>query len=222
LWRKVNSSNITAFFGKFTLPNEIANFDLPTMIEFIDGLVNKGEYTDWSVALMSLKSTPNSSYNFNNDVTINLAFRNDSKIATNYYGIRKNHILSSSDDEFIDLDITDLNANYNNANQAFKDRYCQEHPNADRDKVNLAKGRWVREKYRSRQNPLLIIYPLTQKGIGGSDEDKPIIGFAISFPQTNQTDAAVAYKVNATVNTLIQSDDEFDNNNDNEYNDDND
>lgn len=222
LWRNVNSSSITAFFGNFTLPNEIANFDLPTMIEFIDGLVSKGEYTDWSVAVMSLKSSPNSSYKFKSDVTINLAFRNDSKIATNYYGIRKNHILSSSDDEFIDLDITDLNANYNNANQAFKDRYCQEHPNADRDKVNLAKGRWVREKYRSRQNPLLIIYPLTQKGIGGSDEDKPIIGFAISFPQTNQTDAAVAYKVNATVNTLIQSDDEFDNNNDNEYNDDND
>lgn len=222
LWRNVNSSSITAFFGNFTLPNEIANFDLPTMIEFIDGLVSKGEYTDWSVAVMSLKSSPNSSYKFKSDVTINLAFRNDSKIATNYYGIRKNHILSSSDDEFIDLDITDLNANYNNANQAFKDRYCQEHPNADRDKVNLAKGRWVREKYRSRQNPLLIIYSLTQKGIGGSDEDKPIIGFAISFPQTNQTDAAVAYKVNATVNTLIQSDDEFDNNNDNEYNDDND
>ena len=48
LWRKVNSSNITAFFSNFTLPNEIANFDLPTLVEFIDGLVNKGEYEPWN------------------------------------------------------------------------------------------------------------------------------------------------------------------------------
>ena len=222
LWRNVRSSIITSFLSQFTLPDEIANFDLPTMVEFIDGLVSKGEYTDWSVALMSLKSSPNSSYKFNNDVTVNMAFRNDSKISTNYYGIRKNHILSSSDDEFIDLDMTNLNAKYDIANRGFKDRYCQEHPNADRDKVNLAKGRWVREEFRSRKNPLLIIYPLTQKGIGGSDEDKPIIGFAISFPQTNKADAAVAYKVNSTINSLINSGDEFDNDNDNDYNDDND
>lgn len=192
------------------------------MVDFIDGLVNKGEYTEWSVALMSRQSSPNSYYCFNDHITSNLFLRNDSKVNPDYYGIRKNHIIGDSNDEFIDLNLATLNAQYDVANQIFKDRYCQEHPNANRDKVNLAKGRWVREKFRSKQNPLLIIYPLTQKGIGRTDDEKPIIGFAISFPQSDQTDAAVAYRVNTTVNTYIQQSDEFDNNNDNEYPDDND
>lgn len=222
LWRTVKSSYITTFLGNFTLPDSIANFDLPTMIDFIDGLVNKGEYNDWSVALMSRQSNPNSSHQFNDHIATNLFLRNDSKVNPDYYGIKKNHIIGDSNDEFIDLNLATLDAQYDVANKSFKDRYCQEHPNANRDKVNLAKGRWVREEYRSKQNPLLIIYPLTQKGIGRADDEKPIIGFAISFPQTNQTNAAVAYRVNTTVNTYIQQDDEFDNNNDNEYPDDND
>ena len=225
LWRDVDSSSITTFFNNFILPDSITNFDLPTMVDFINGLVRRGEYTNWSVALMSLNGSPNSSFKFNNHIATNLVLRNDSKVDPNYYGIKKNHIISSSDDsseEFIDLDMNDLNARYNVANQAFKNNYCQDHPNADRDRVNLAKGRWVRENYRSARNPLLIIYPLTQKGIGRSDNDNPIIGFAISFPKTNQTDAAVAYRVNSTVNSYIQNDDEFDNDNDNEYENDND
>ena len=222
LWRNVNSSHVTTFLGSFTLPDSIVNFDLPTMVDFIDGLVNKGEYTNWSVALMSRQGCPNSNYPFNDNITSNLFLRNDSKVNPDYYGIRKNHIIGNSNDEFIDLDITTLDAQYNIANQEFKDRYCQEHPNANRDNVNLAKGRWVREEFRSKQTPLLIIYPLTQKGIGGTDESTPIIGFAISFPQTNQNDAAVAYRINATVNSIIETDNEFDDNNDNDYNDEND
>ena len=134
LWRDVNSSCITTFFNNFILPDSITNFDLPTMVDFINGLVRRGEYTNWSVALMSLNGSPNSSFRFNDHIATNLVLRNDSKVDPNYYGIKKNHIISSSDDsseEFIDLDMNDLNARYNIANQAFKDNYCQDHPNAD-------------------------------------------------------------------------------------------
>lgn len=224
LWKSVDHSEITSFLNRFALPDSIVNLDLGTMIDFIEGLVRKGEYTNWNVALMSLKSSPNSNYNFGHGIIANLSLRNDSHMDPNYYALKKNHIISPSD-EMLDLDISDVDAKYAVANQLFRDRYKNDHPDVKDDKLpNLSKGKWIRDEYRSKQTPLLLIYPLSQKGIGKPDSDLPIIGFAISFPNTSHDDSAVAYKVNyaAKFNALIATDDEFDANNDNDYNEDND
>lgn len=224
LWRNIDHSMITNFLSKYTLPDSIVNLDLATMIEFIEGLAQKGEYTNWNVALMSLKSNPNSDYTFNSGIKVNLSLRNDSHNEPNYYALRKNHIISPSD-ELLDLDNADVDAKYDVANQRFKDRYKIDHPDVKDDKLpNLAKNKWVRTEYRSTKTPLLLLYPLSQKGIGNSDENKPIMGFAISFPNTTHDDSAVAYKVNyaAKFNALVAAADEFDDNNDNDYVEDND
>ena len=54
-------------------------------------------------------------------------------------------------------------------------------------------GKFIR-KYRGPRNALLLLYVLDPKGFNGKEE-KPAIGFAISFPEI-ENDEKIPYKVN--------------------------
>ena len=87
----------------------------------------------------------------------------------------------------------------------------------------------VRKEFRSKTNPLLLIYPLNPEGANVKDnngniihgtevytaQDEPFIGFAISFPRTD-TGEAVSYQVNTNAD-FASTEESFDNDNDVEY-----
>jgi len=91
----------------------------------------------------------------------------------------------------------------------------------------------VREEYRSVKNPVLLIYTLDPYYANVFDadgeiktgtlehkhSDEPFVGFAISFPRTNTSFAGVEYTANM-VEEFAATEDAFEEENDNEYNDD--
>jgi hypothetical protein len=92
-------------------------------------------------------------------------------------------------------------------------------------------GRLVREEFRNPNTPLLIIYtldpyyanPLDKDGkidktrIRFNHTDEPFVGYAIAFPNTN-TGYTVDYTANM-VEDFEHTEDLFENDNDNVYND---
>ena len=76
----------------------------------------------------------------------------------------------------------------------------------------------VREEYRPRTQPLLMIYPLNPRGADSSlpDNGIPFIGLVIAFPSTCRTDIAYSYVVNQ-VEDYAEDENNFDETNDNTY-----
>ena len=82
----------------------------------------------------------------------------------------------------------------------------------------------VRQEFRSKQTPLLMIYPLNPKSsnmpgvkdaVSYTKDDEPFIGFAIAFPHSD-TDKAVSYVANQVADFAVTEED-FDSTNDNTY-----
>jgi hypothetical protein len=87
----------------------------------------------------------------------------------------------------------------------------------------------VRQEFRPRTNPLLLIYPLNPECANVKDKqgnmvagtityektDDPFIGFVISFPNS-ETNVAISYTINQ-VAEFKETEDLFDNENDNVY-----
>ncbi len=88
------------------------------------------------------------------------------------------------------------------------------------------KTKIVREQYRDKSNPLLIIYPLDPQGANIKDKEtmftsnsEPFIGFAISFPK-GESGITEEYAVNSClIDRYRESEEEFDYTNDNTEND---
>ena len=135
------------------------------------------------------------------------------------YCIRKNHIIGHHDDV---LDIP------HDVMEVAKQRMLEINPDW---KGEYPSGRLIREEFRSPNEPLLIIYtldpyyanPLDRDGnidesrIRFSHDDDPFVGYAIAFPKTN-----TGYTVNYTANMVEDfehTEDLFDGENDNIYND---
>lgn len=219
LWRNVSPHDICDFFSNFKLPSELKKVNLDLICQYIEKLSTKGELTSWSVALLS-KDSSSSNHTFSNGMSVGCWTRNRAKDISdvNTYFIRKNHIVGNQKDEFIDLDVDTLNLALQETIRE-KDSWNHDYPSP-----NI-----VRERFRSKTNPLLIIYPLNPIGANVVDEkgnikqgteiyteqDEPFIGFAISFPRTD-TGEAISYQVN-TVADFAETEDTFDDENDVEY-----
>ncbi|MBP9995330.1 MAG: Z1 domain-containing protein [bacterium] len=223
LWRNVSPDSICNYFNNFRLPTELKKVNLDLICKYIQKLSTKGELTSWRVALLS-KNDSDTTYTFSNGLTVGCWTRNRANDISdvNTYFIRKNHIVGNQKEEFIDLDeemlLNALRATVkekNNSNETWKHEYPS-------PKV-------VREQFRSKTNPLLLIYPLNPEGANVTDnngniisgtevyskQDDPFIGFAISFPSTD-TNEAISYRVN-TIGDFSFTEDDFDNNNDVDY-----
>ncbi len=214
LWRNVSPQDICDYFTNFKLPNELKKVNLELICDFINKLSKQGELTSWRVALLS-KENASSNYSFSNGMNVGCWLRTrstDIKDERNYF-IRKNHIVGNQKEEFIDLDEDVLQA-------ALETTIQRKNNNGEEWNHEYPSPKIVREEYRSVTNPLLIIYPLDPIGANGTTisytkSDEPFIGFAISFPRTN-TNTAVSYQVNSIAD-YQDTDDDFDNNNDIDY-----
>ena len=224
LWANVPAETICDFLMQFKLPKSLTKVPLDRICEYITTLNGVGELTSWSVALMSKGDGAESIHQFSNGIKVGCFVRNRAEDISdvNTYYIRKNHIVGNQCDEFIDLESTILSSALEVTKERKKDAgkvWDKTYPAPD----------IVRQEFRSKQNPLLIIYPLNPKcsnvldktgnilegTVQYSASDEPFIGLAISFPGS-ETNHAISYVVNQ-VGDFVETEDMFDENNDNVY-----
>ena len=219
LWNNVSPDDICDYFSKFKVADSLKKVDLELINNYIQDLAREGELTSWSVVLMNKKDSA-VTHPFSNGIRVGCFDRNRADDTNwNTYYIRKNHIVGNQKDEFIDLDNDLLNAALIRTKQIKKNWENKDYPAPE----------IVRQEFRPRTNPLLLIYPLNpvcanildkqdniQEGtISYSVTDEPFIGFAISFPGSGKQ-YAISYTVNQ-IAEFAETENTFDSENDNIY-----
>ena len=220
LWRNVSPDDVCDYFSKFKVADNLKKVDLDLIGRYIQDLVHEGELTSWRVVLMNKKDSAEAKHTFSNGLTTGCFDRNRADDTNwNTYYIRKNHIVGNQKDEFIDLDNDLLAAALERTRQIKKNWENKDYPAPE----------IVRQEFRPRTNPLLLIYPLNpvcanvldkqgniQSGtISYNVTDEPFIGFVISFPGSGKQ-YAISYTVNQ-IAEFAETEDTFDNENDNVY-----
>ena len=217
LWRNVPLEDILDYFHKFKVGKQLVKVNFDLICEYIDTLAQSGELTEWNVALMSRSVCERGShYKFAEKYDANNFFRtaaSDTRSGngSESYYIRKNHIVGDRTDEFMDLDKTILE-------EALKVTIERKKGTAKPWKESYPAPDIVREEYRPKTQPLLMIYPLNPRGADSSlpDSGIPFIGLVIAFPSTSRTDIAYSYVVNQ-VEEYAEDENNFDETNDNTY-----
>lgn len=220
LWRNVSPDDICDYLSKFKVADSLKKVDLELISNYIQDLVRESELTSWRVGLMNKKDSTESKYTFSNGLTVGCFDRNRADDTDwNTYYIRKNHIVGNQKDEFIDLDNDLLEAALERTRQIKKNWENKDYPAPE----------IVRQEFRPRTNPLLLIYPLNPVCANVLDKqgnirsgtisynvtDEPFIGFVISFPGSGKQ-YAISYTVNQ-IAEFAETENTFDNENDNVY-----
>lgn len=217
LWRSVPLEDILDYFHKFKVGKQLVKVNFDLICEYIETLAQSGELTEWNVALMSRSVCErHSHYKFAEKYDANNFFRtaasdtHSGNCSESYY-IRKNHIVGDRTDEFMDLDKATLE-------EALKVTIARKKDTAKPWKESYPAPDIVREEYRPRTQPLLMIYPLNPRGADSSlpDNGIPFIGLVIAFPSTCRTDIAYSYVINQ-VEDYAEDENNFDETNDNTY-----
>jgi hypothetical protein len=221
--------------------------DLEKMVDYIKTCNSEyGELNSWRVLVRNNKEkmfgahtadSGQSEYYFNapniprgictNRTRVNIPDQDD-----NVYNLRNYHLISGPNDEFIDFYILGEESLYLKGaiteTRDIKKRQHEENPNVKEWDKDYPSPVLVRQQYRPADKPFLIIYPLNPEKANiyrdgilkeGVEQYKanelPFIAFAIVFPNS-QNSRGFKYKVNE-VKELIESELNFENENDNEY-----
>lgn len=217
LWRGVPLEDILDYFHKFKVGKQLVKVNFDLICEYIETLAQSGELTEWNVALMSKSVCERGShfifaekYDANNFLR---TAASDTRSGNNFesYYIRKNHIVGDRTDEFMDLDKTTLE-------EALKVTIERKKNTTKPWKESYPAPDIVREEYRPKTQPFLMIYPLNPRGADNSlpDNSIPFIGLVIAFPSSSRTDMAYSYVVNQ-VEEYAEDENNFDETNDNTY-----
>ncbi|MDF2400128.1 Z1 domain-containing protein [Aeromonas sp. 5HA1] len=207
LWKNVDVSNITAFLGDYTTHPNATSAKAAVLSEFISKMVEIGELTKWSVALLGGGEGAGDEHIFPGGQS-----------SKNYF-IRKTDdpedprlqdprnfaigVLTDPKDESIDLDDDVWQKALNLTRAAWKPD-----PARGREKQpSFPSGKGIREirgKLGNETNRgLLLLYPLSpyvykdkkQKDVIVPGWTKPIMAFAIAFPASDRA-IKVEYEVN--------------------------
>lgn len=212
LWRDVKADVVCDFLQSFKVAENLKMVDLEKICEYIEALSSQGELTNWSIALLSSNKSGAVEHQLGN-YRVKCFFRRQAldTDGRSYY-IRKNHIVGNQADEFVDLDSDVLKS-------ALEETKRMKEGHGLTWNKPYPSPNVVRSKYRDKTNPLLLIYPLDASGANDkrltfSSQEEPFIGFAISFPMSDNHDAGVDYVVNR-IKDYAETEDYFENNNDN-------
>lgn len=217
LWKDVSPEDICDYFHKFKVGKQLVKVNFDLICEYIKMLNNVGELTNWSVALMSRSICErDSKYTFAEKYTANCFYRNNATdtqagMTPDTYYIRKNHIVGDRTDEFLDLTQGLLEKALEKTKERKKESkktWKENYPSPD----------IVREEFRPKEQPLLMIYPLNPRGADPSlpDNGEPFVGLVIAFPNTTRTDIAYDYVQNP-IGDYLEEEELFDETNDNTY-----
>jgi hypothetical protein len=188
LWRNINIDNVKQFLTGFELYDNLKSAAPQNLLKFIDFKYRNSELQFWNIGLITKQQGV--SFLVNEHVNINLIKRTQADESTeSLYYIKKSHIISP-DDEFIDLTENEKEL----ARQASV-RIWREKKGVTNGEPLRLYGDWVRNKITKPEKVLLLLYFLNPEGACIRDLSKPIVGYAISFPGTDNDDA-VTYAVN--------------------------
>jgi hypothetical protein len=194
LWRDVPAESVIGFLRGYVTPPGIERANGAVMAEFIEKMTQRDELGLWTVALVAEGKTGNS-HTFANGIQIDtMPGRGDRKVSGKY----SIGVLTDPADEAIDVD----QGGWEKA-LALATSHWKRDPQRGRETPpTIPNGRALRELRSVEQSGiasrgLLLIYPLSPKDLADTlptGWDKPIIGFAVSFPTSGQ-DVSVEYKV---------------------------
>lgn len=194
LWRDVPAATVIDFLHDYATPTGIDRANGPVIAEFIQKMNAEGELGLWTVALVA-EGKPVDPYTFANGITVDtMPGRGDNKVEGRY----SIGVLTDPADEAIDVDA----AGWDKA-LALAISHWERDPARGRDTPPVApNGRAFRElrsikESGSASRGLLLVYPLSPKDLVGvlpAGWDKPVIGFAVSFP-TSGLNVSAEYKV---------------------------
>lgn len=219
LWKGANPQHVCDYLLSLEMPESLRKVNFELIVDYIRQLVKAGELTSWSVALFN-QTGKGQRYKIDKYNVGGFMRRTDEKINKmnddiHTYYIIKNHIISKQN-EFVDLDDSLLR------------KAVKEHTTKNKEgDANLSiidvPATIVRQQYRPKEQPLLMIFLLDPTGanmeikdaLKFEHTDTPFIGLAISFPHTD-TDCAVEYRTNQ-VPDIAASEQIFDETNDNKY-----
>ncbi len=206
LWRGVSIDNIKGFLSRFKVHPNLKNASPENILRFIEKKNLNGELREWNIGLITKRD--GKAFAINQNISVNLIDRTPSPESSNdLYYINKSHIISP-DDEFIDLSDDDKRQ----AKEASQKKWEEK---GRKGFVKRLDGRWVRNQIRKPNKVLLLIYFLNPEKVPNTDTEKPIIGFAISFPGTDRDDAE-SFMVNSQLLPQFNVYDDIENDNNDE------
>lgn len=207
LWKDVGVSNVLGFLGAYATHPSASSVNSAVLSEFISKMVDTGQLTKWSIALLGGGNGVGDPHTFpGGEPSMKYAIRKteDSdepeKIDPKKFAIG---VLTDPKDESIDL-----------GDDAWRDALALTHaawkPDPARERItlpNFPSGKGIREARGKLggdvDRGLLLLYPLTpyfyrDKAPGGlivPGWSKPIMAFAIAFP-ASKNPIEVEYEVN--------------------------
>ncbi|MFV9475530.1 Z1 domain-containing protein [Advenella sp. RU8] len=196
LWRDIESEKVKDFLHAYASVSGIERANGTVMAEFIDKINKKGELNLWSVALVAegRSGDEEDAYLFAGRFKVKTMPMRSLKYSGKGFSIG---VLTESKDERIDIGIEEWKSALESTINSWKREGSRDRP----EPVNPS-GRSLRNlksaaKSSARHRGLLLLYPLSptpfkQRAVAGWN--KPIIGFAVSFPSSDQ-EVSVEYKV---------------------------
>ena len=189
VWEEVNSDKINLFLTEFRIHPVCRKAETDLLIKYIKMVNEKGELSKWTVALVS-SNKPKNTYTING-YDIGLIQRTDATQDTDLYILKNANILNPPD-QHIDFTDEERERALSKTIEAWN-----EGKSRAKNIPNEPSGPYIRS-VRPPEKGLLLIYPLDNNLITLKEKkftNKPIIGFAISFPK-GLRDEVVEYQVN--------------------------
>jgi len=190
VWRDLPAARVINFLENYTSHPLCRQVEGDLLIKYIQKLLGFGELTSWTVALVSNSASTATPFTIAGH-KVGLIQRSDNTPDDNsLYMLKKSNILSP-DDEQLDLSEEQKTKALTDNITAFESGQTRSKKKPERPSGPFIRG------VRSPQNGLLLIYPLDHSQFEKPFTSTPIIGFAISFPESSRGQAsAIEYQVN--------------------------
>lgn len=174
LWHEVPGSKVISFLdGLIIHPSAVK---VAGASKYIRDLMKNGELTEWTILLVS-NNKPDNRITVG-DLDIGMTDRKDGGKNPLVYTINKSHIISPRD-EFEDLSPEEAQKALTLTQSDWSSRQGKRSAAEPQQPT----GKFAR-KVRDPRYGMLIIYPLNPEYVEHTDTKMPVIGYAISFPES--------------------------------------
>lgn len=177
VWFNIDADLIKDFLNSFKVHLDVLSASPGNLSRYIEEANEIGELTNWRVALMS-RGNPSKECSINAHSIGCFNRKHQVGMPSDSYYINKSNI-TSRPDEFIDMEEEEreqyLQKNIERWQESKSNRPMPVNPD----------GEMVRKEYRLPNKPLLLLYLLNPEEAGLLEEQNPFVGFAISFPGSN-------------------------------------
>ncbi|MBB3231371.1 Z1 domain-containing protein [Halomonas stenophila] len=196
LWKKVSSETVLDFLRSYRTPPGADRANSDVIVDFVSQMNQVGELHEWNVAFLAEGKT-GEPFDFSSSVSVSsLPSRTDKGVSGRY----TIGVLTDPVDEAIDLIQSEWLAALTATRKEWKPDPARnrvtEPKRPSGQKIREQRGKGLVDAPSPSRRALLMIYPLSPDGAGKAVEswNKPIIGFAISFP-SSEAGIKVNYKV---------------------------